>query len=140
MGLFKLFKWPMGFIQLGSGYGFLNKNPVRILNITTNQTHHNIFTYIIKFFLLSSSYPALNFIPLKQIWPFLFLLLALIFSLTFCFFLLFFFFYNCSSTILVIVASLLCIHLSTFVLCCSTHLWPLLLFVGCIFYFEFSSL
>jgi hypothetical protein len=30
----------MGFIQLGSGYGFLNKNPIRILNIITKQTHH----------------------------------------------------------------------------------------------------
>jgi hypothetical protein len=28
----------MNFIQLGSGYGFLNKNPVRILNNITNQT------------------------------------------------------------------------------------------------------
>jgi hypothetical protein len=31
----------MSFIQLGSGYEFLNKNPIQILNIITNQTHHN---------------------------------------------------------------------------------------------------
>jgi hypothetical protein len=30
---------PVSFIQLGSGFGFLNKNPVQILNIHSNQTH-----------------------------------------------------------------------------------------------------
>jgi hypothetical protein len=42
----------MSFIQLGSGYGFLNKNPVRILNITTKQTHliHNPIIIVCKIF------------------------------------------------------------------------------------------
>jgi ABC-type phosphate transport system permease subunit len=101
--------------------------------LTRYSCKFNIFTYIIKFLLLSSSYQALNFTPLKT---------DLTISLSTPRFylsphiLFFFLFYKYSSTISVIVASPLCIHLSTFVLCRSSPLWPLLLFAGCVFYFK----
>jgi hypothetical protein len=93
----------------------------------------NKYDLLYSLFFLFFYFPLL-LSPSHSTFFFSFLFFSFFFLFSFSSFFFFFFFLGkCSTTRSPILASSLCIRLSTFVLCRSSPPWPLLLFAGCVF-------